>query len=1202
MRIQQLDLLAFGPFSDYSIDLAAGNFGLHLVYGPNEAGKSSALRALRQLLYGIDDRTPDNFVHAYPKLRIGATLAHSDGTVLACIRRKGRKGTLRASDDKTILKDGQLQKFLGGVPGEVFQTMFGIDHDSLERGGKNMVEGEGEVGQVLFAAGAGVSDLREVMAALQQEADSLFRPTAQNPRINKSLSELKEARNTIRQAQLSRDEWARHDRELTEGLARKDVVEQELRELQRRKGRLERIRDALPSIASLRACEDELQHCRDAFILPGDFSEHRRELQERLRSAAHQQDESAHELAEIEAALAKLPESQALLEQATPIDDLYRRLGNHQKAMRDRPERQAEYNQLRAAAETMLGEIRPDLTLDEVERIRPTRTIRARVRDLGGAHQALLDRVEEARKSAAACRRRIADSQSRLEACPPALSAAELRQVLRRIQQYGDLESQRTAAQAELSRLEQDAAVQLERLPHWSGSLESLEKLAIPADETVDRFEQRLDDIRQNIQRIEDKFDANRRELEAQERQIEEFRATHAVPTEDDLVEARRHRDRGWQLVRRLAQGERPSDAETEEFLAGSGTTDVYDAYERSTVRADELADRLRREADRVAKLSSLMADRDRRRAQLPELERQRDAAEKQFQEADAEWAALWSPLEIAPLPPREMRAWIRKQHSLATLATDIRRQRETVERIDSQVKACREDLTGCLNRLGWTQPDHCASLRDLLDRAQAVADEIDMAKRNREDLERTLDEAQRELPDCESQQHDAEREWERWQTDWSQTMEQLDLAGTTSPAEANAFLEILTDLFQTLEKAKALDQRIEGINADAARFSADVCRLAEHVAADLADAPVEQAAAELNARLQSARTVHEQRQNLLKQRKHLESKLKTARAGAAEAQDHLKAMCREAGCNDPEELPQAEALSQRRQQLEARRTELQDQILHVSGGATLEEFVADAETVDPDTLEIELERFDERISELTNERDTLLNTIASEKKDLERMDGSARAAEAADAAEGILAQMAGDVEEYARLRLATALLQEGMERYRQKHQGPVLTRAGRLFSRLTLGSFADLQVDFDDGDRPILKGLRPNREIVGINGMSDGTADQLYLALRLASLEEYLDNHEPMPFIVDDVLVDFDNDRAVAALEALCELSTRTQVIFFTHHEHLVELAETNLDGDALFVHRLEPAAPPVNGNARDVAALSAKAGGKKQTRQGRL
>ena len=91
MKILKLDLHAFGPFTDLSLELDAGHEGLHLVYGPNEAGKTTALRALRQLLFGIPHNSRDNFVHAYPNLRIGATLQAADEKILECIRRKGSK-------------------------------------------------------------------------------------------------------------------------------------------------------------------------------------------------------------------------------------------------------------------------------------------------------------------------------------------------------------------------------------------------------------------------------------------------------------------------------------------------------------------------------------------------------------------------------------------------------------------------------------------------------------------------------------------------------------------------------------------------------------------------------------------------------------------------------------------------------------------------------------------------------------------------------------------------------------------------------------------------------------------------------------------------------------------------------------------------------------------------------------------------------
>lgn len=87
---------------------------------------------------------------------------------------------------------------------------------------------------------------------------------------------------------------------------------------------------------------------------------------------------------------------------------------------------------------------------------------------------------------------------------------------------------------------------------------------------------------------------------------------------------------------------------------------------------------------------------------------------------------------------------------------------------------------------------------------------------------------------------------------------------------------------------------------------------------------------------------------------------------------------------------------------------------------------------------------------------------------------------------------------------------------------------------------------------------------------MSQGTRDQLFLSLRLAAIEQHIEGRGPFPVIVDDLLVQFDDDRAVATLEVLSELSAKTQVLFFTHHKHLIELASRSQLGSAIVIHSL--------------------------------
>jgi uncharacterized protein YhaN len=183
-------------------------------------------------------------------------------------------------------------------------------------------------------------------------------------------------------------------------------------------------------------------------------------------------------------------------------------------------------------------------------------------------------------------------------------------------------------------------------------------------------------------------------------------------------------------------------------------------------------------------------------------------------------------------------------------------------------------------------------------------------------------------------------------------------------------------------------------------------------------------------------------------------------------------------------------------------------------------------------------------------------------------MDGRDLAAQKAEEAQHELASIRRQAEQFTRLRLAGKVLEEAIERYRVENQDPVLALAGEYFRELTLGSFHALRTDVDDRGEQIIVGLREDASRVQVEGMSDGTRDQLYLALRLASLEHRLEKSEPMPFIVDDILVNFDEKRSKAALQAMGRLGEKTQVLVFSHHRHVADVVRELELGQ---VHTLE-------------------------------
>src|SRR5688572_27228340 len=121
MRFGRLELVAFGPFSERSLDLSGGApGGLHLVYGKNAAGKSTALRAIGDLLFGIPPKTGDDHLHPYAQLRIRAELWNGAGPPLVVQRLKRNKDALRDESDSPI-DEAVLARLLGGLDRATFE-------------------------------------------------------------------------------------------------------------------------------------------------------------------------------------------------------------------------------------------------------------------------------------------------------------------------------------------------------------------------------------------------------------------------------------------------------------------------------------------------------------------------------------------------------------------------------------------------------------------------------------------------------------------------------------------------------------------------------------------------------------------------------------------------------------------------------------------------------------------------------------------------------------------------------------------------------------------------------------------------------------------------------------------------------------------------------------------------------------------------
>ena len=213
--------------------------------------------------------------------------------------------------------------------------------------------------------------------------------------------------------------------------------------------------------------------------------------------------------------------------------------------------------------------------------------------------------------------------------------------------------------------------------------------------------------------------------------------------------------------------------------------------------------------------------------------------------------------------------------------------------------------------------------------------------------------------------------------------------------------------------------------------------------------------------------------------------------------------------------------------------------------------------------LDIQLEILDQTLKE----KQTVVGKLQSQRA---QIDSSGAAADQMTLAQQSLAEVVDHAEEYVRTVLAKHLLEEQVDHYRNENQGPLLERARELFRDLTIERYAGLDTDTDDKGTPLLLARKANDRLLEISALSTGTRDQLYLALRLAALEQFISRRGPLPLVLDDLFVHFDDERTKAGLAVLDRLAETTQVLLFTHHTQVAAQAAEVMDDDRLTIHKL--------------------------------
>ena len=717
-------------------------------------------------------------------------------------------------------------------------------------------------------------------------------------------------------------------------------------------------------------------------------------------------------------------------------------------------------------------------------------------------------------------------------ALPDAIDTAPLLALAKDIRAGGDPARRLEKARQNLREAEAALATALATIPDRALSREQLQATRAPAEATLAAREQALADAETTHRDALHEVDRLSRAHAAAATELDALARAASLPEPGALAAARAARDALWEPVR-------------------AGGAPDWVGFDRAMRHADAVADRLLAQATQVAQADGL-------RRTVAELARQGEAAQSactgsaaRLQDARAGLATL---AEAAGAPgetvPAALRAFLAARGAALDRAVELDRARAEATEVGEALASAAVRLAAALAR---PPADGLAALLEAADARTAGAREADLARRAATAELRRAEQAAAERTEAHERALAALGVWE---ATWRATASALARPADEPPEATGAALALVDELRDQEATAAREAARIADMRGAIDGFATRIGSLCRRVAPDLGTSVPQEAASRLSAALTAQRAEAAKLQAALEARDRAREAATREAEAAARAADSL-AVLRTSLCVADDAAASVQLDRVRRvAEAEATLAEARRHILAQGGGRTEADLEALAAASTPEEDAASIARLEARQAELGPLVEAASADARSAAEARDRAGTGEDAQDAAARREAALAALGRHAEEALVLHAAASLLRAGLDAERAASGSRTVARVGAVFAALTDGAHPGVAVEDDGADQVLVALEADGRGRKQVAELSEGTRDQLFLALRIVALEDYVDGNPALPFIADDVLQTFDDARAMAALRALVDLSGHVQVIVLTHHPHVQALA----------------------------------------------
>ncbi|NRP18598.1 hypothetical protein LPJGGPFB_01832 [Ensifer adhaerens] len=1153
MRLRELDLVRYGKFTERRLDFgpaASGAPDLHIVYGPNEAGKSTLFSGFLDLLFGIEHYSSYGFLHPYPTMRVGG-IVEAAGRTHQAFRVKRKTNTLVGADDQP-LPDNLFSASLGSIDRATYRMMFSLDDDSIEEGGESILKSEGELGSLLFSASSGLPDSAAILSTLRGEADAFYRPQARKHQLSELKAELDALKVERSLLDVNAREYAALRKTLLAARERHDAAMAHRVELRMERDRLKAQMDALPLFRRLDGLRADLAKAPALPRAPAEWAAdlpalRRRDIEiatrlRQLDDEARRRQDELEDLPRDEAALVLAERLNVL--QETALDARY------VTAARDMPARIDELSRTKTEIAACLVRLGDPGDRDPASLLLPAAT-NTRLQELSRQHSALQERAASARQEADAARRAEREAAAELVRLQaeggPGADPTMLVERLRRLRQ-DDCGLRLHAARQSLERLDAELADKLEALNPFSGSADDLLGLPVPAAGTIEIWRRELAALDERRLRLADRIGSETEQLAGEAARLDALTASGGAIDDRASTELRQHRQHAW---------------EKHKARLDATTAVIFE----DALRRDDDATALRlAEAAKVADMHSLALSIAERRARLDSLR------EHQVSVA-GESSVLLEAVQMAAagcgLPSvtqlTQLEAWIAARLAALDVRTQQRSTRLEFDRAQADAKDARETLKESLAEIGLTErlPPRLDDLMAFAENAIAQAQAAFVAgKAAREAARRAADGLEQRL----STLTQAEDALSSWQAQWDDLLSGTWLAGRPErplPDQIAPMLAVLQDLDKLVQRKVDLDHRVTGMRKDQVAFETAIADLAGASAVDDTLATF----AAMKARIAEAEKHEARRAALLAECVRLEEE---KRKVAAEQELHVARKRLVLDFFDCETLDEAGLrldASREQERLCQRITEAEADLVSRLGVVSIDDALALLATLDDEAVRLELVRIEALLEESDRDVSELHADMRTKEAALANIAGDDTVAALEQRRRTLLLEIEAKALGYLKLRAGLIAAEQALRLFRERHRSAMMRRASETFSRISGGEYTGLSAQADKGQEFLIANAAAGGSKLA-RDLSKGTRFQLYLSLRIAGYHEVAAARETLPFIADDIMETFDDGRAGRAFALMADMARLGQVIYLTHHEHLCDIARAACP--EVTIHRL--------------------------------